>query len=272
MKHQKTLKLHQKLGKPIPPDANINQVNISTTTIPNSSPVISAPPSVNTNRLLSFNNSSSSNSKKVANSPPKVNLIGIGSNLKTLTNENTVPLEQDDSKNNVASTTSISESSSAKIDTLDDGDYSNLEPIGKEYIETRLEGKILSFFCKLCECQFNDPNAKDMHTKGRRHRLAYKKKVDPSLKIDIKGGIRNNKSSSQNKQGRLSKFRGDKDKNNCKENLQEPNIENGLRNNNQMNVSPNITEGNLKPLMSQSRDDTGIQMKSIQQLMDQNLK
>ena len=50
----------------------------------------------------------------------------------------------------------------------------SLEPIGKEYIETKLDGKILSFYCKLCDCQFNDPNAKDMHTKGRRHRLAYK--------------------------------------------------------------------------------------------------
>ncbi len=50
----------------------------------------------------------------------------------------------------------------------------NLEPIGKEYIEARVEGKIFSFYCKLCDCSFNDPNAKDMHTKGRRHRLAYK--------------------------------------------------------------------------------------------------
>jgi hypothetical protein len=26
----------------------------------------------------------------------------------------------------------------------------------------------------LCECKFNDPNAKEMHLKGRRHRLQYK--------------------------------------------------------------------------------------------------
>lgn len=56
----------------------------------------------------------------------------------------------------------------------DDGDVVSNEPIGKEYIETRFEGKIQSFYCKLCDCKFNDPNAKDMHTKGRRHRLAYK--------------------------------------------------------------------------------------------------
>ncbi len=63
----------------------------------------------------------------------------------------------------------------------------NIEPVGKEYIETKQDGKVLSFYCKLCDCQFNDPNAKDMHTKGRRHRLAYKRKVDPSLRVDMKG-------------------------------------------------------------------------------------
>lgn len=33
---------------------------------------------------------------------------------------------------------------------------------------------MIRFHCKLCECSFNDPNAKDMHLKGRRHRLQYK--------------------------------------------------------------------------------------------------
>ena len=47
---------------------------------------------------------------------------------------------------------------------------------GHEYIEeVRNElGKTVSFNCKLCECKFNDPNAKEMHLKGRRHRLQYK--------------------------------------------------------------------------------------------------
>ena len=81
---------------------------------------------------------------------------------------------------------------------MNEEDLVNIEPVGKEYIETKLEGKILSFYCKLCECQFNDPNAKDMHTKGRRHRLAYKKKVDPSLKVDMKGGVREDKNKLRN--------------------------------------------------------------------------
>lgn len=39
------------------------------------------------------------------------------------------------------------------------------------------EGKVIRFHCKLCECSFNDPNAKEMHLKGRRHRLQYKVKM-----------------------------------------------------------------------------------------------
>jgi zinc finger RNA-binding protein len=270
MKHQKTLKLHQKLGKPIPPDANLTQLNLSTTTIPNSSPVISAPPSVNANKLLTTNNSSVPNSKKNLISPPKVNLVGIGSNLKTITNDNGAPIDQIETKQ------TLNDTEGNRFETIDDGDYSNLEPIGKEYIETRLEGKILSFYCKLCECQFNDPNAKDMHTKGRRHRLAYKKKVDPSLKIDLKGGIRNSKLSSQSKQGKLLKLRGDKDKSSSKENQQLPiiqsNIGNFSNNINETNPTQMISDGNLKPLMAQTVRDDVSQSKSIQQLMEQNIR
>lgn len=55
------------------------------------------------------------------------------------------------------------------------------------------EGKIVSFSCKLCECKFNDPNAKEMHMKGRRHRLQYKKKVNPDLVVDLKPSLRQRK-------------------------------------------------------------------------------
>lgn len=54
-------------------------------------------------------------------------------------------------------------------------------PVGEDYIEElkNEEGKLVSFNCKLCECQFNDPNAKEMHMKGRRHRLQYKVSLIP---------------------------------------------------------------------------------------------
>lgn len=64
----------------------------------------------------------------------------------------------------------------------------DIKPVGLDYIEEMKDddGKTLSFNCKLCECKFNDPNAKEMHMKGRRHRLQYKKKVQPDLVVDIK--------------------------------------------------------------------------------------
>jgi hypothetical protein len=46
----------------------------------------------------------------------------------------------------------------------------------------------VSFNCKLCDCKFNDPFAKEMHMKGRRHRLQYKKKVvDPRIRQTLNG-------------------------------------------------------------------------------------
>lgn len=71
----------------------------------------------------------------------------------------------------------------------------DIKPVGSEYIEEIKEedGKIISFNCKLCECKFNDPNAKEMHMKGRRHRLQYKKKVQPDLVVDIKPSPRRQK-------------------------------------------------------------------------------
>jgi len=49
----------------------------------------------------------------------------------------------------------------------------NVQPVGGDYIEEVKDesGKLVSFNCKLCECRFNDPNAKEMHMKGKKHRL-----------------------------------------------------------------------------------------------------
>ncbi|PNF28511.1 hypothetical protein B7P43_G14784 [Cryptotermes secundus] len=71
----------------------------------------------------------------------------------------------------------------------------DVQPVGQDYIEEikNEEGKVISFNCKLCECRFNDPNAKEMHMKGRRHRLQYKKKVNPELVVDVKPSLRQRK-------------------------------------------------------------------------------
>ena len=43
----------------------------------------------------------------------------------------------------------------------------DVQPVGHDYIEEIKsdDGKVVSFSCKLCECRFNDPNAKEMHMK-----------------------------------------------------------------------------------------------------------
>ena len=43
----------------------------------------------------------------------------------------------------------------------------DVQPVGHDYIEEIKsdDGKVVSFNCKLCECRFNDPNAKEMHMK-----------------------------------------------------------------------------------------------------------
>lgn len=63
-----------------------------------------------------------------------------------------------------------------------------IQPVGNEYIEESFDaaGKLITFYCKLCDCKFNDPNAKNMHMKGRRHRTNYKKKVDPNLVVEVR--------------------------------------------------------------------------------------
>ncbi|XP_067644397.1 zinc finger RNA-binding protein [Eurosta solidaginis] len=127
-KHQKVVKLHQKLGKPIPPDE-----------------------------------------------PKKLSKINFVPESGTA--------EKAEKTEGEKASASGNDDSAAGGENLD-----NIKPVGGEYIEELKddEGKILSFNCKLCDCKFNDPNAKEMHMKGRRHRLQYKRKVQPDLVVDFK--------------------------------------------------------------------------------------
>lgn len=47
---------------------------------------------------------------------------------------------------------------------------------------------MIRFRCKLCECSFNDHNARDMHLTGRRHRLQYR--VCPAGALEAAGTTR----------------------------------------------------------------------------------
>ncbi|BES94720.1 DZF [Nesidiocoris tenuis] len=104
-------------------------------------------------------------------SPPKINFVQSG-------NLGTVGKTAADAKETIKE----------EVADVEMAPENEVTPVGQEYIEELRsdDGKLLSFNCKLCECKFNDPNAKDMHMKGRRHRLQFKKKVNPDLVVDVK--------------------------------------------------------------------------------------
>ncbi|XP_012257054.2 zinc finger RNA-binding protein isoform X2 [Athalia rosae] len=159
-KHQKVVKLHTKLGKPIPS---------ADPTVLNPKPAAVAKATVT--------------KKATVTATPKINFVASG-NLGTVAQP---PVTGAEVKQEEPVADDASEE--AAIDEKD------IQPVGQEYIEENKseDGKIISFNCKLCECRFNDPNAKDMHMKGRRHRFAYKKKVNPDLVVDMKPSLKQRK-------------------------------------------------------------------------------
>ncbi|XP_024216436.1 zinc finger RNA-binding protein isoform X3 [Halyomorpha halys] len=143
-KHQKVVKLHTRLGKPIP------EVDMKTA------------------KAAAAATASTTTSSTSA--PPKINFVQSG-NLGTVGKAEVKEEPKDEAGGDVEMSTE-----------------NEVTPVGQEYIEEikNEDGKLISFNCKLCECKFNDPNAKDMHMKGRRHRLQFKKKVNPDLVVDVK--------------------------------------------------------------------------------------
>ncbi|KAF8365836.1 hypothetical protein PRIPAC_83665 [Pristionchus pacificus] len=81
----------------------------------------------------------------------------------------------------------------------------NVKPVGEEFVETERDanGKHVTYACKLCDCKFSDINAKDIHLKGRRHRLMYKQKVDPTLQVEVKPNTLREKRAARQKKDRL---------------------------------------------------------------------
>ncbi|XP_055952370.1 zinc finger RNA-binding protein-like isoform X2 [Argiope bruennichi] len=157
-KHQKVVKLHTKLGKPIP-STEPQVVHTGTTNATNKAAAAG-------NKTPTKGNAA----KKTG--PPKITFVAA-----TKAEENADVKEDNEEE----------KGDSSKED--------DVQPVGQDYIDEikNEEGKVVSFQCKLCECKFNDPNAKEMHMKGRRHRLQYKKKVNPDLVVDIKPSLRHRK-------------------------------------------------------------------------------
>ncbi|XP_023235215.1 zinc finger RNA-binding protein-like isoform X1 [Centruroides sculpturatus] len=179
-KHQKVVKLHTKLGKPIPstePVVVSNATNSPLSTTAPSNSKNAASKAATGNAGIKTTTTNSVGVKKIV-ATPKITFVG-GNKLNTTKAEE----KQDEMKDE-------DKSDASKLDNKPE-----IQPVGQDYIEEICndEGKVISFQCKLCECRFNDPNAKEMHMKGRRHRLQYKKKVNPELVVDIKPSLRQRK-------------------------------------------------------------------------------
>ncbi|XP_033633879.1 zinc finger RNA-binding protein-like isoform X2 [Asterias rubens] len=177
-KHQKVLKLHTKLGKPIP---SSDPIKVSTTT--------------STSAATTGNKTAAAASTTAKPKPlikkvvtPKITFVGGSKLASTSEADKKVDVKMEVGANAAEGTTAEVKEDLSEFEK-------EIIPVGEDYIDEikNEEGKLISFNCKLCECKFNDPNAKDMHMKGRRHRLHYKKKVDPSYSVDMKPSNRTRK-------------------------------------------------------------------------------
>ncbi|XP_036792424.1 zinc finger RNA-binding protein isoform X3 [Oncorhynchus mykiss] len=234
-KHQKVVKLHTKLGKPIPStEPNVVTQTPTSTTASSSS---KTPASSSSTLTGSTSNSSylkpvnivsqggvgigkgpATNNLSAANATtavkkvntPKINFVG-GNKLQT-TGKVTEEAKVEASKPPLPSLVpQVQESKNESSDSLSASTLaalqSDVQPVGHDYVEEvrNDEGKVIRFHCKLCECSFNDPNAKEMHLKGRRHRLQYKKKVNPELQVEVKPSIRARKIQEEKMRKQMQK-------------------------------------------------------------------
>uniref|UniRef100_A0A3Q4HPZ2 Zinc finger RNA binding protein 2 n=1 Tax=Neolamprologus brichardi TaxID=32507 RepID=A0A3Q4HPZ2_NEOBR len=188
----KVVKLHTKLGKPIPSTEPV---------LVNSTPVVTTT-TAGKPSVPSSSSSSSTSASTTATPAAAPKPVAANSSAKT-----TTPVKKPPTPTAAAATSAapvmvaaakVEEHAQPSVQKMDpqsedeDGDRAggqgDIQPVGHDYVEEvrNDDGKVIRFHCKLCECSFNDPNAKDMHLKGRRHRLQYKKKVNPELPVEIK--------------------------------------------------------------------------------------
>ncbi|XP_017702645.1 PREDICTED: zinc finger RNA-binding protein 2 [Rhinopithecus bieti] len=191
-KHQKAFKLHTKLGKPIP--------TLEPAPATESTPGVEAKPASPTGPSVCAPSRPALAKRPVASKascegPPEPQIAGCRPQRGR-------PV-QPKSEGPGAPTQGGSEEAPLGC--------SDTQPVGPEYVEEVCseEGRVLRFHCKLCECSFNDLNAKDLHVRGRRHRLQYRKKVNPDLPIAMEPSSRARKllEEQRRKQRRLAEER-----------------------------------------------------------------
>ncbi|XP_057688428.1 zinc finger RNA-binding protein isoform X2 [Corythoichthys intestinalis] len=234
-KHQKVLKLHTKLGKPIPSTepSMVTQTSSSSTSAPSKS-ITSTLNSSSTGSSLGVAASSSGTTYLKPGSLVSSGVIGVknqlAGNLSAANSAaagkkvNTAKInfvggnklqttgKPDECKGDASKTSSSLGAADTKTEVSESLSalaalQSDVQPVGHDYVEEvrNDEGKVIRFHCKLCECSFNDPNAKEMHLKGRRHRLQYKKKVNPDLQVEVKPSIRARKIQEEKMRKQMQK-------------------------------------------------------------------
>ncbi|XP_055514255.1 zinc finger RNA-binding protein-like isoform X4 [Leucoraja erinacea] len=199
-KHQKVVKLHTKLGKPIPStepvvvNSTSTAVNKTVSNAATTTPPVPAASQIPPKPAVAFSNSTSKPPTVAVKKPvtPKITFVG-GSKLQSMGNKvEDIKVPNAKPESQMQEFKSDQMAATVPASTIPAQLQNDVQPVGHDYVEEvrNDEGKVIRFHCKLCECSFNDPNAKDMHLKGRRHRLQYKKKVNPDLQVEIKPSIR----------------------------------------------------------------------------------
>uniref|UniRef100_A0A8C9AHB3 Zinc finger RNA binding protein 2 n=1 Tax=Prolemur simus TaxID=1328070 RepID=A0A8C9AHB3_PROSS len=172
-RHQKVFKLHTQLGKPIPPVQPAPETSKPSSPAPERTPEPEAPagPTVHAQGHPALARRPVA-SKGLRKGPPEPQAAG------SRPQGGKVAGPKSEGPRGAPSQGGPGAASRGCCDA---------QPVGPDYVEEvcNSEGKVIRFHCKLCECSFNDGNARDMHVKGRRHWLQYKKKVDPDLPIAV---------------------------------------------------------------------------------------
>ncbi|XP_022381119.1 zinc finger RNA-binding protein 2 [Enhydra lutris kenyoni] len=185
-RHQKVLKLHTKLGKPIPAIEPVPGDSSSTQATCTSQPApltAESPPAGSAKPPAPAGPSACTLSKPALTKRPaalKATSVGpskpqvVGSRAPEGKRARPAP----DGPGGPT----------ARGDSAEASGSCASQPVGPGYLEEvrNEEGKVVRFQCSLCDCSVGNATARDTHVRGRRHRLQYKKKVNPDLPIAVK--------------------------------------------------------------------------------------
>ncbi|XP_058393524.1 zinc finger RNA-binding protein 2 isoform X2 [Diceros bicornis minor] len=177
-KHRKVFKLHTKLGKPIPHIEPVPETCSSapaTCTSEQAPATTESPPASPSSRPELPEKPAASKTTQAG--PPEPQAAGS----RPLEGKSAHP-------KSVGPKEPPTRGGSAEAS----GSCCDAQPVGLGFVEEvyNEEGKVVRFYCRLCECRFNDAHARDLHVRGRRHRLQFQKKVNPDFPLAIQPSSR----------------------------------------------------------------------------------